>query len=140
VTDSQTSNAPAKGAETPIGSIQAAEELCDRIGAIMDALIETLEREIKLVRAGRVLAAGEIQPSKSELSRRYLKEMNVAHHNTGPLERFVPDRVKNLQRKHCEFRSLLQINLAVLATAQQVSLDDAAATPRRASGSQPEDS
>lgn len=137
MTNNQTSDAPANAAEAPITSVRAAQELCDRISATMDALIEAIERETRLVRAGHLLEAGEIQPSKSELSRRYLRQMNIAHRNTGQLEQFVPGEIKILQRKHNEFRSLLQINLAVLATIRQASMTDIDADGELAAGGSP---
>ena len=97
--------------------------LCARLAATMDSLIETIERETALVRKGRLSDATAIQVEKARLAKQYVEEMDTVKVNSAALGRLVPEQIEKLRRKHGEFQSLLQINLAVLATAREVSED-----------------
>ncbi len=101
----------------------AVEAFCGRIMTTMDDLIALLETETEMVRAGKLLEAGDLQPKKSDLANRYVEAMNVARANTVSLGRLAPDIIEAMQRRHVEFRALLQINMAVLATAREASED-----------------
>lgn len=118
---------PAPNTENPIetfGDIACAAdatELCETIARAMDSLIDTIEDETALVRAGKVLEAGALQPKKAGLSDVYVKAILYARRQGEALKRYAPEAADLLERRHTEFRSLLRINMAVLATARQVS-------------------
>ena len=109
--------------EAPIVTPEEAHALCDELIATMDALIETVERETELVRGGKLLEAGALAPEKAKLSQVYTTRMLKVKRNTEPLKAMIPDALRELQKRHDLFRSLLKINLAVLATAKEVSSD-----------------
>jgi len=102
---------------------KSAEMLCARITAIMDDLNAVLVAETDLIRASKLLEAAELQSRKSELAAIYVSDMNEARNNALVLGRLAPEAVTALHQRHEEFRSLLQINMAVLATAREVSED-----------------
>ncbi len=106
-----------------IATPQAAEALCARMSATMEALIATIEEETALLRSGKLFAATEMHPSKDQLAKQYLDDVEAMRRNSVTLGRFAPASVDTLRKRHTEFRSLLQINLAVLATAREVSQD-----------------
>ena len=111
-------------ADTPlIGSRDAAEALCDRLSATMDGLLAAIEEETRLVRAGKLMAATEVQPNKSELAKTYVADIAEFKNNAVALSRLAPTSIDALRDRHEEFRSMLKINLAVLATAREVSQD-----------------
>ena len=87
----------------------------------MTGLLEIIEAETALVRAGKVREAMAMEPRKSELSQRYLATLG---HLKGAQEFFTrsaPDLLQALHRHHDTFRAMLQVNLTVLATAHAVS-------------------
>jgi len=110
-------------AATLIGSAEAAEALCARLSKTMDDLIASIEAETQLLRAGKLRAAGELQSNKSELAKAYVAGIAEFKNNAVALGRLAPTSIEVLRERHEEFRSMLQINLAVLATAREVAQD-----------------
>ena len=88
---------------------------------VMDALLGTVEEETELVRAGKLIEASKLEPTKAELSRMYVADTTRIKASQGYLVRTTPEMVDDLRQRHDEFRALLQMNLTVLATAHAVS-------------------
>jgi hypothetical protein len=112
--------APALAA-APIASAAEAARLLAHLAEVMTALLEVLEEETQLVRAGRISEIARIEPKKSELARHYVVDAGVVRTNALYLARELPREFDDMRRRHEQFRALLQINLAVLATAHAVS-------------------
>lgn len=89
--------------------------------AAMDEIIHVIEQETALVRAGRVSEAAKLEAQKASLSQRYYASTGVIKTMMLQLAKDAPESLAQLERKHDEFRALLQINLTVLATAHAVS-------------------
>jgi hypothetical protein len=89
--------------------------------AAMDEIIHVIEQETALVRAGRVSEAAKLEAEKASLSQRYYASTGVIKTMMPQLAKDAPESLAQLERKHDEFRALLQINLTVLATAHAVS-------------------
>jgi len=87
----------------------------------MDALLQLIEAEAELLRAGKIFAARELGQRKSYYAKRYMDELAVLGAIGQSLEDLDPGQVARLRQRHEEFRSVLQINLAALATARAVS-------------------
>jgi hypothetical protein len=88
---------------------------------IAEALLGVIERETELVRAGKLREAMAFEPQKTELSRRYVAVISHLKANQKCMALIAPDLLKTLHRHHDVFRSMLQVNLTVLATAHAVS-------------------
>jgi hypothetical protein len=87
----------------------------------MSALLSVIERETELVRAGKLREAMKLEPQKSELSRRYVSAVGHLKASQKYLSQSSPELLTTLHRHHDVFRSMLQVNLTVLATAHAVS-------------------
>lgn len=87
----------------------------------MDALLQLIEAESLLLREGRTFAAAELGQRKSHYAKRYMDELAVLGAIGQSLEDLDPGQVDRLRQRHEEFRSVLQINLAALATARAAS-------------------
>jgi hypothetical protein len=109
--------APAPIATTPAEARKIAEGLMD----VMSALLGVIERETELVRAGKLREAMAFEPKKTELSRRYVAVISHLKANQKCMAQIAPELLKTLHRHHDVFRSMLQVNLTVLATAHAVS-------------------
>ena len=105
----------------PIASVGEAEQMIANLDRIMDSLLVTVEEETALVRAGRLRAASEIEPAKTELAGRYAVTSERIKANREFLSHNLPEAIAALRRRHDTFHALLQINLTVLATAHAVS-------------------
>jgi len=108
---------PAPIATTPSDARKLAENLMDA----MSALLAVIERETELVRAGKLREAMTSEPRKAELSKRYVNAVGQLKASQKYLAQAAPDLLRTLHRHHDVFRSMLQINLTVLATAHAVS-------------------
>ena len=108
---------PAPAAATPAEAHKLAQNLMDA----MSALLAIIERETELVRAGKLREAMTSEPRKAELSKNYVNAVGQIKANQKQLAQSAPELLKTLHRHHDLFRSMLQINLTVLATAHAVS-------------------
>jgi len=105
----------------PIATAAEGALLMARLAEAMTSLLGVLEEETQLVRAGRISEVARIEPKKSELARRYVTDAGTVRVNALYLARETPREFDDLRRRHEQFRAVLQINLAVLATAHAVS-------------------
>jgi hypothetical protein len=114
------SQQPQTPAPLPTASTPAeARKVADNLIAAMSELLDVLERETELVRAGRLREALTSAPTKSELSRRYVGA--VTHLKASQKYLTAPEILTAVYRHHDAFRARLQVNLTVLATAHAVS-------------------
>ena len=86
--------------------------------ALMDVLSSAIAEETAVVAAGRLRDAAPLWERKAEMAGRYLAEVVRFKQVTRTLT--PAERAKLAQRQH-EFRTVLEKNLAVLATAHAVS-------------------
>jgi hypothetical protein len=109
--------APIAVAATAAEARKLAENLMD----VMSALLGVIERETELVRAGKLREAMAFEPTKTDLSRRYVNAVAHLKASQKYLYETAPELLNTLHRHHDLFRAMLQINLTVLATAHAVS-------------------
>jgi hypothetical protein len=108
---------PYPAAKTAAEARKLAENLMD----VMSALLSVIERETELVRAGKLREAMTFGPKKTELSQRYVNVVGHMKASQKFLSQTAPELLTTLHRHHDTFRSMLQVNLTVLATAHAVS-------------------
>jgi len=104
-------------ATTPADARRLAEGLLQ----IMSTLLNVVERETELVRAGNVRQAMALEAEKTEASRQYVDAIGKLTRSSDYLKQSTPELLKALHRHHDTFRAMLQVNLTVLATAHAVS-------------------
>lgn len=97
------------------------QSLIADLSALMDEIVHIIEQETALVRAGRLAESSTLQATKTELANRYYAGVGRIKAMLPALSATERQALSDLQRKHDEFRALLQINLTVLATAHAVS-------------------
>ena len=114
--DPQTTNTPA-----PVKTAAEADALARHFVAVLDKLLGVVQQETELVRAGRLSAAAELTPSKTDLTRLYVADALRLRASQKELAQIAPGMIETLRRRHDEFRALLQTNMTVLATAHAVS-------------------
>ncbi len=99
----------------------AAEAVCARLSQTMDDLMQIIENETALVRKGALEEAAALSPQKAELVSIYMRGMTYVRDHSVTLGNLTPVSVAALKKKHKEFQPLMKINLAVLATAREVT-------------------
>ncbi|MBX9773186.1 MAG: hypothetical protein K2Y71_02140 [Xanthobacteraceae bacterium] len=114
--------APANDRQTrPVATTADANELAAHYISVMDSLLDVIQQETELVRAGHLKRAAELEQTKTELSRLYVADTLRLRANRALIDQITPQTMPELVRRHNDFRALLQINLTVLATAHAVS-------------------
>jgi TfoX/Sxy family transcriptional regulator of competence genes len=114
--------APAhKSQPRPVATTADANELAAHYISVMDSLLDVIQQETELVRAGHLAQAAELEQTKTELSRLYIADTLRLRANRALIDQITPQTMPELVRRHNDFRALLQINLTVLATAHAVS-------------------
>ncbi len=113
---------------TPVDPIAPAESanaeaeiICAEVEESMDNLVKVIQDETALVRSGQIVAAGELEDRKKEAARRYVAAVDHVKTMAPALERMAPHAIDRLRRRNENFRSVLQLNLAALAAAREVS-------------------
>lgn len=106
---------------TPFKSAEEAEHAIARLNAIMERLETLVSEETARVRAGQLRAALELDEEKVELARIFAAESERMRASATMVSASLPDALAHLQARHESFRTLLQTNLTVLATAHAVS-------------------
>ena len=91
------------------------------LNTIMDRLAETVEAETAHVRAGRLRDAAKLEEAKAELARHYAAESARVMAARALIAGSPPAALDRLRQRHEAFKTLLQTNLTVLATAHAVS-------------------
>ena len=112
---------PASAQKNMIASEAEARAVMGEIGRLMTELCEIVEQETALVRSGRLTSAARIAQRKSELARAFMSHATRVRASTRYLARQTPKLLDALRQQHEQFRTRLQINLTVLATARAVS-------------------
>jgi len=118
------SSAAPESAQTttvPVASLAEAEQLAGHFDQVMESLLAVVEEETKLVRDGRLSDAAKLEQPKADLARHYLADAARLRTATALLRQSRPELLESVRRRHDLFRSLLQINLTVLATAHAVA-------------------
>jgi hypothetical protein len=104
-----------------IASAAEATAIMIEIGKLMSELCDVVEAETGLVRAGRVAASAKVAERKGELARAFMDNAARVRASSGYLARSAPPMLDALRQQHELFRTKLQTNLTVLATARAVS-------------------
>lgn len=114
---------PLPETEPLIGTATAAEALIDDVIGALGELEVVIREETRLIRAGLLFAAADLEPEKTRTSGAYMRLRARLKANSVALGRLCADRVVELRRHHEDFNALLRENLAVLAIAREVSED-----------------
>jgi hypothetical protein len=112
---------PATAKPKPVSTPAEAQALASHLDEVMDALLQVVEHETELVRAGRITEAGRLETSKNDLARLYVADTLALNASVKYFQAQQPALLKHLRQGYDNFHALLQLNLTVLATAHAVS-------------------
>ncbi|MEO0635949.1 MAG: flagellar protein FlgN, partial [Pseudomonadota bacterium] len=102
-------------------SLKDVEEFSNSLTKAMDDLTEVIEAETDLVRAGKLVAATSLQPKKNQHAETYIALVTRAKTHAQSIRQLSPSLAQHLSSAQAVFKSTLQINMAALATAREVS-------------------
>lgn len=100
-----------------------ARDLCGRAETALAALVDVMNQETILLRAGHLRQAGQLTPEKTRLAQDYVAFARAIQRQTERLQREAPDVLEHLRTGHEKLATQMAENLRVLATAKTVTED-----------------
>ncbi|WP_052726638.1 hypothetical protein [Devosia epidermidihirudinis] len=100
-----------------------ANELCQLAEAALSALVNVMNEETTLLRAGHVRQASTLTPDKARLAQDYVGFARSVQRQGDRLRAEAPTAVERLKLGHESLATQMAENLRVLATARTVTED-----------------
>jgi hypothetical protein len=100
-----------------------ANELCQMAEIALAALVDVMNQETTLLRAGHMRQASELTPDKARLAQDYVSFARSVQRQGERLKREAPQGVARLKLGHERLATQMAENLRVLATARTVTED-----------------
>lgn len=100
-----------------------ANDLCGIALSTLERLVEILNQETVLLRAGRMRDAGELTAEKTRLAQDYMGFARSVQRELPRLRIEAPAMVEAMKVRHEQFATQMAENLRVIATARAVTED-----------------
>ncbi len=100
-----------------------AEELCRLAETALSTLVDVMNQETTLLRAGHLREAGKLTPDKTGLAQDYVTLARAVQRQNQRLAAEAPDALDRLRAGHDSLATQMAENLRVLATAKTVTED-----------------
>jgi len=100
-----------------------ADELCQLAATALAALVDVMNQETTLLRAGHLRQASVLTPDKARLAQDYVGFARSVQRQTERLKRDAPQAIDRLRHGHEALATQMAENLRVLATARNVTED-----------------
>lgn len=100
-----------------------ATDLCTRAETSLAALVNVMNQETVLLRAGHMRQASELTPEKTRLAQDYVTIARAVQRQTQRLGTEAPQLLTRLRAGHESLATQMAENLRVLATAKTVTED-----------------
>jgi len=100
-----------------------ATELCQLAESALSALVDVMNQETTLLRAGHLRQASILTPDKARLAQDYVGFARTVQRQTDRLKIEAPQAVDRLRQGHEALATQMAENLRVLATARTVTED-----------------
>lgn len=98
-------------------------ELCQIAEAALASLVNVMNQETTLLRAGHLRQASVLTPDKARLAQDYVSFARSVQRQTERLKREAPQAIDRLRHGHEALATQMAENLRVLATARNVTED-----------------
>ncbi|MBJ7577109.1 MULTISPECIES: hypothetical protein [unclassified Devosia] len=98
-------------------------DLCVRAEASLSSLVDVMNKETTLLRAGHLREAGQLTPEKTALAQDYVGFARAIQRQNARIVAEAPDALRRLQNGHESLATQMAENLRVLATAKSVTED-----------------
>jgi hypothetical protein len=98
-------------------------DLCLRAEASLAALVDVMNMETTLLRAGHLREAGQLTAEKTALAQDYVGFARAIQRHNARIVAEAPEALRRLQNGHESLATQMAENLRVLATAKSVTED-----------------
>lgn len=102
---------------------QPADELCHMAEVALAALVDVMNQETTMLRAGHMRQASTLTPEKMRLSQDYVSFARAIQRQSDRLKAQAPAAIERLRLGHERLATQMAENLRVLATARMVTED-----------------
>jgi hypothetical protein len=100
-----------------------AEDLCAHAESALTALVDVMNQETTLLRAGHMREAGKLTPDKTRMAQDYVTLARAVQRQNARLGEEAPAALERLRLGHESLATQMAENLRVLATAKTVTED-----------------
>jgi hypothetical protein len=100
-----------------------ANELCQMAEVALAALVDVMNQETTLLRAGHMRQASTLTPEKTRLAQDYVGFARSVQRQSARLKAQAPDAIDRLRSGHERLATQMAENLRVLATSRTVTED-----------------
>lgn len=100
-----------------------AEELCRQAETALVSLVDVMNQETVLLRAGHLREAGKLTPEKTRMAQDYVTLARSVQRQHQRLTEEAPKAIERLRTGHDRLATQMAENLRVLATAKSVTED-----------------
>ena len=100
-----------------------ADDLCRMAEVALSALVDVMNQETVLLRAGHMRQAGALTPEKTRLAQDYVSFARAVQRQGDRLRAEAPKAIDRLKQGHESLATQMAENLRVLATARTVTED-----------------
>jgi len=100
-----------------------AKDLCAHAEQALSALVDVMNQETTLLRAGHLRQAGQLTPDKTRLAQDYVSFARAIQRQSARLAAEAPAALDRLRAGHESLATQMAENLRVLATAKTVTED-----------------
>ncbi len=100
-----------------------AEQLCTHAESALAALVDVMNQETTLLRAGHLREASKLTPDKTRLAQDYVTLARAVQRQNARLAEEAPAALDRLRAGHDSLATQMAENLRVLATAKTVTED-----------------
>jgi flagellar biosynthesis/type III secretory pathway chaperone len=100
-----------------------AAELCTHAEQALASLVDVMNQETMLLRAGHMRQAGQLTPDKTRLAQDYVTFARAIQRQSARLSAEAPALLERLRAGHESLATQMAENLRVLATAKTVTED-----------------
>lgn len=96
-------------------------EFCDRAQSALDRLVEVMNNETVLLRAGKLADATALTAEKTRLAQDYVHAARAIQANAAAIRNAVPDAIERFRQGHAALATQLAENLKVLASTKSLT-------------------
>ncbi|MFT6659582.1 hypothetical protein [Maritalea sp.] len=97
------------------------EQVCADADLSLRALVDIMNNETTLLRAGKLMQASELAADKAELAQKYVGLARAIQSNAAEIKEKAPQLLQKLQQGQASLATQMAENLRVLATAKSLT-------------------
>jgi flagellar biosynthesis/type III secretory pathway chaperone len=112
---------PESDAQPDLAAAIEPARMCERAASALSELIEVMNEETMLLRAGRLSDAAQLTVRKARLAQDYVQAARQIQDQAAAIRAAAPEAAERLRQSHAALATQLAENLRVLASAKSLT-------------------